>query len=74
MCYVFFTIQGLTIDQKESLSVCNEQLGFRKGVLFDMLEYINGILRDDSFIREVLAINQDIFNLGQAEEWQSTKP
>ncbi|KAK7604152.1 hypothetical protein V9T40_004425 [Parthenolecanium corni] len=59
---------GLTIDQKESLSVCNEQLGFRKGVLFDMLEYINGILRDDSFIREVLAINQDIFNLGQAEE------
>lgn len=63
---VFF--QGLMYHQKTALATCNEQLGFEEGILVEILEYVRRIVRDDNFIQQTLAINEEIFNLGQDEE------
>lgn len=74
MCvFRFFVSQNnMTSVQEKSLSMCNEQLAFGDGKLINMLQCLNAIIHDDSFIQQLLAINQDIYNLGQVEEWQST--
>lgn len=48
--------------------MCNRQLGFNEGQLTDMLRYIRNIFNDDSFVQQIMEINQNIYNIGQVEE------
>lgn len=55
-------------NEQHALSMCNRQLGFDDGQLTNMLIYIRNIFHDDSFVQQIMEINQNIYNLGQDEE------
>ncbi|XP_065219841.1 uncharacterized protein LOC135845291 [Planococcus citri] len=66
--FSMFDNNNLAPSEENALSMCNMQLGYKDGRLINILTCYNNIFNDDSFVQQITEINQNIYNLGQAEE------